>query len=91
MIQGDAMVAEGYRDAGYEYITVDDCWPASERDSEGRLQADPKRFPHGMKALAKYVRGRVCVGSGGGRGGWRGEGKGGGVDGGGKGRGRGGE
>ena len=55
MVQADAMVAEGYRDVGYEYITVDDCWPAHERDSEGKIQGDPRRFPHGMKALAKYV------------------------------------
>jgi hypothetical protein len=25
------------------------------RDSEGRLQADKKRFPSGIKALADYV------------------------------------
>ena len=51
----DAMVAKGFRDAGYEYITIDDCWPADQRDSQGRLQPDPKRFPSGMKALADYV------------------------------------
>ena len=22
----DAMVAEGLRDAGYEYLVIDDCW-----------------------------------------------------------------
>ena len=28
---------------------------ARERDSSGRLQPDPKRFPHGIKFLADYV------------------------------------
>lgn len=51
----DAMVSEGYKAAGYEYILLDDCWPAPERDSQGRLQPDPKRFPSGIKALADYI------------------------------------
>lgn len=49
------MVAGGYRDAGYEYIIIDDCWPALTRTLDGKLQGDPKRFPSGMKALADYV------------------------------------
>ena len=59
MQMADAMVANGYKDAGYEYVTVDDCWPADKRDKDGRLQPDPVRFPSGMKALADYV----CVSS----------------------------
>ncbi|XP_071124498.1 alpha-N-acetylgalactosaminidase-like [Mytilus edulis] len=51
----DVMVSDGYKDAGYEYIIIDDCWPASKRTSEGRLQGDPERFPNGMKALADYI------------------------------------
>src|ERR687892_398056 len=43
----DAMVASGMRDAGYEYVNLDDCWMAPERDAQGRLQADPERFPSG--------------------------------------------
>lgn len=49
------MVSGGYRDAGYEYIIIDDCWPALTRTSDGKLQGDQKRFPSGMKALADYV------------------------------------
>ena len=56
MQMADRMAADGFKEAGYEYITVDDCWPARERDEEGKLQPDPKRFPRGMKALANYVR-----------------------------------
>jgi len=51
----DLLVSEGYADVGYEYIIIDDCWLAYERDSEGRLQPDPQRFPNGIKALADYV------------------------------------
>ncbi|HKJ93823.1 MAG TPA: glycoside hydrolase family 27 protein, partial [Longimicrobiales bacterium] len=50
----DAMVASGMKDAGYEYVVIDDCWQVS-RDGDGTLVADPDRFPHGMKALADYV------------------------------------
>ncbi len=50
----DAMVSSGMKDAGYEYINIDDTWEGT-RDSEGFIQADPKKFPSGMKALADYV------------------------------------
>jgi alpha-galactosidase len=50
----DAMVASGMKDAGYEYIVIDDCWQIS-RDELGFIQADPHKFPSGMKALADYV------------------------------------
>ncbi|KFQ85216.1 Alpha-galactosidase A, partial [Phoenicopterus ruber ruber] len=51
----DAMAAEGWRDAGYEFICIDDCWMAPTRDEHGRLQADPERFPSGIRKLADYV------------------------------------
>jgi alpha-galactosidase len=51
----DAMVSSGMRDAGYKYLVIDDCWLAPERDSLQNLQADPKKFPHGMKALGDYI------------------------------------
>ena len=50
----DAMAASGMKEAGYEYIVIDDCWHG-ERDSLGFIQPDPERFPSGMKALADYV------------------------------------
>lgn len=55
MQMAELMVSDGWRDAGYEYVCIDDCWMAPERDSKGRLQADPKRFPSGIKHLANYV------------------------------------
>jgi len=51
----DILVAEGYKDAGYEYISVDDCWMERKRDARGRLQPDAKRFPSGIAHLADYV------------------------------------
>jgi alpha-galactosidase len=50
----DAMVASGMRDAGYQYIVIDDCWQVG-RDSAGNIIADPEHFPSGMKALADYI------------------------------------
>ncbi len=50
----DAMAANGMRDAGYKYLTIDDCWQVA-RDARGVIVADSARFPHGMKALADYV------------------------------------
>jgi alpha-galactosidase len=50
----DAMVASGMKDAGYQYVVIDDCWHGT-RDNLGFIQPDPKRFPSGMKALADYV------------------------------------
>lgn len=48
----DAMVKSGLKDAGYKYVNIDDCWQSSQRDKEGRLQADFITFPSGMKKLA---------------------------------------
>ncbi len=50
----DAIVASGMKDAGYQYVVIDDCWQV-ERDGNGNIVADPKHFPSGMKALADYV------------------------------------
>ncbi len=52
----DTMVSSGMKDAGYTYIVLDDGWMAMQRDGiTGNLIPDPKKFPHGMKALADYV------------------------------------
>jgi alpha-galactosidase len=50
----DAMVSSGMKDAGYQYVVIDDCWQVS-RDENGFIVADPQRFPSGIKALADYV------------------------------------
>ncbi|XP_071951371.1 alpha-N-acetylgalactosaminidase-like isoform X3 [Antedon mediterranea] len=58
MDMADRMVEDGFKDAGYEYVNIDDCWASKERDSAGKLQADPDRFPSGIKKLADYVHSR---------------------------------
>jgi alpha-galactosidase len=50
----DALVETGLREAGYEYLVVDDCWMAPDTDAEGRLQPSAE-FPSGMGDLADYV------------------------------------
>jgi alpha-galactosidase len=52
----DIMVSSGMKDAGYQYIVLDDGWMAKERDSiTGDLVPDPVKFPHGMKMVVDYV------------------------------------
>ena len=36
----DAMVSSGMRDAGYNYLVLDDGWMAKERNENGRLEAE---------------------------------------------------
>ncbi len=50
----DAMVRLGLKDAGYEYVNIDDCWHGK-RDANGNIHPNAQRFPSGMKALADYV------------------------------------
>jgi len=50
----DALVKSGMKDAGYQYVVIDDCWQVS-RDEVGNIVADAQRFPHGIKGLADYI------------------------------------
>jgi alpha-galactosidase len=54
MGMADAMVTNGMKDAGYEYIVIDDCWQVS-RDANGEIVPDKERFPNGIKHLADYI------------------------------------
>ena len=51
------MVKSGMKDAGYQYVVIDDCWHVS-RDQNGNIVPDPQRFPSGIKALANYIHAR---------------------------------
>jgi alpha-galactosidase len=51
----DAMVKTGMRDAGYQYLVIDDGWQGK-RDASGVLHPN-ERFPD-MKALGDYVHGK---------------------------------
>jgi alpha-galactosidase len=49
----------GLRDLGYNYVVLDDCWQdPSGRDEHGKLQAEPKKFPRGLKAISDDLHAR---------------------------------
>lgn len=50
----DALVDNGLRDLGYEYVILDDLWQGG-RDKNGIIYPDPEKFPSGMKALGDYI------------------------------------
>ena len=75
------IAASGLKDAGYQYVVLDDCWMTRQRDENGQLVADPEKFPSGMKALGDFIHDlglkfgiyndagtRTCAGYPGGRG-----------------------
>lgn len=49
------MVDSGMEAAGYQFIVIHDCWQSATRDTNGNIQANPTRFPSGIKALVDYV------------------------------------
>lgn len=54
MEMADRLAQDGWRDLGYTYLNIDDCWIGG-RDAQGYLVPDPKRFPNGIAFLADYV------------------------------------
>jgi alpha-galactosidase len=50
-----ALVRTGLAAAGYATVTIDDCWMQKDRDAQGNLQPDPRRFPQGMKSVVQAV------------------------------------
>jgi len=50
-----ALVSTGLAAKGYNYVNLDDCWAALQRDGNGNLQARSTTFPSGIKALADHV------------------------------------
>jgi alpha-galactosidase len=53
----DTFVASGMKDAGYQYVNLDDCWMDG-RDASGKLRWNTTKFPSGIPALADYVHGK---------------------------------
>ena len=51
----DTFVESGLKDAGYEYVVIDDCWSEKQRDENGRLVPDHWKFSEGIKPVADYV------------------------------------
>jgi len=50
----DMFVEMGFKDAGYEYIVIDDGWQIG-RDDNGNILASKDKFPSGIKALSDYI------------------------------------
>ena len=66
----DVMVESGLRDAGYQYLVIDDTWTEQRRDKNHHLIPDLEKFPNGIKPIADYLHQRglklgiySCVGS----------------------------
>ncbi len=55
MESADAIVESGLKEAGYNYVVIDDIWSLKERNEKRQLVPDPEKFPHGMKYIADYI------------------------------------
>jgi alpha-galactosidase len=51
------MISLGLKDAGYQYLNIDDCWSSKSRNSSGYLQPDPAKWPQGMKPVVDQIHG----------------------------------
>ena len=52
--QADLMVQKGLKDAGYQYINIDDGF-FNQRDSTGKMSAHKERFPNGMRPVVDHI------------------------------------
>lgn len=50
----DIFISKGLKDAGYEYVVIDDGWQI-DRDEEGNILHNTERFPSGIKDLADHI------------------------------------
>ncbi len=53
--EADAIVSEGLKNAGYNYVWIDGGWWSGTRDASGTITVDPTQWPDGMKAVADYI------------------------------------
>jgi hypothetical protein len=53
--QVDALVSAGLKDAGYQYVNIDEGWWQGTRDAAGNITVDTAEWPGGMKAIADYI------------------------------------
>ena len=52
--QADAMVNQGLKDVGYQYINIDDGFQYG-RLPNGNVRIHPQRFPNGLKVVSDYI------------------------------------
>ncbi len=50
----DAFIEKGLKEAGYQYIVIDDGWQV-DRDINGNILVNQEKFPSGIKATADYI------------------------------------
>ncbi|XP_010785441.1 alpha-N-acetylgalactosaminidase-like [Notothenia coriiceps] len=55
----DRLSEDGWKELGYEYVIIDDCWMSRLRDKQGRLQPEPSRLFYFFLLEIKHV----CVSS----------------------------
>jgi hypothetical protein len=53
--QADAMASSGLKDAGYQYVNIDEGWWQGTRDASGNITIDTTDWPGGMSAIADYI------------------------------------
>jgi hypothetical protein len=53
--QVDALVSSGLKDAGYQYVNIDEGWWQGTRDASGNITVDTAEWPGGMAAIADYI------------------------------------
>src|SRR5258708_820229 len=50
----DAMASNGMKDAGYQFVILDDCWQTG-RDAAGNILPAPPPSPSAINALPDYI------------------------------------
>ena len=57
MQAANALVDLGFKDAGYEYVVLDDCWSIKDRRDPvtHRIMPALQKFPDGMNGIAEMV------------------------------------
>jgi alpha-galactosidase len=53
----DLLVSTGMKDAGYQYVNIDDCWQTVDRTDAG-VEQPASNFPDGISKVADYVHGK---------------------------------
>jgi hypothetical protein len=56
--QVGALVSAGMKDAGYQYVNIDEGWWQGTRDAAGNITVDCADWPGGMAAIADYIHSR---------------------------------
>ena len=51
----DRIASDGYLEAGYNQVSIDDCWEEKSGRVNGKLVPNATRFPSGLKALGDYM------------------------------------